>query len=131
MATPIDTLEEKLAIVQLELASLRTRVDILNPEFTALKTKIEALAQQIEALTIEIAARRKDVDWLKENVQALSVKVDALIIRHDKLSAEVKIISSNYVTKADLANALYQQTWRMAAFNGLLASICFAIARYA
>lgn len=46
------------------------------------------------------------------------------------LKAQTELMYKTFATKEDLANAMYQLTWRMAAFGSLLCSAGFALGRY-
>ncbi|MYM24842.1 hypothetical protein GTP46_19595 [Duganella sp. FT135W] len=75
----------------------------------------------------------------KEELAILSGKIDAMPRQIElnlktyidqAFKAQTEMMYKVFATKAELANTLNQQTWRMAAFGSLLISAGFAFARY-
>lgn len=83
----------------------------------------------------------------KEELANLSGKVDVLANKVDGMPSQLELMIKNHLeqafkahmedmhrifaTKAELAAAINQQTWRMIGFGGLLLSAGYAFARFA
>ncbi|MYM24841.1 hypothetical protein GTP46_19590 [Duganella sp. FT135W] len=63
----------------------------------------------------------------KEELAIISGKLD--VISSNQQAFQSHAIQT-FATKAELSNAVYQLTWRMAGFTALLLSAGFAFARY-
>jgi hypothetical protein len=70
----------------------------------------------------------------KEELAIISGKLDVLANSQQAFQASVQAFQTHafqtFATKAELSNAVYQLTWRMAGFTALLLSAGFAFARY-
>ncbi|MRX07770.1 hypothetical protein GJ697_08000 [Pseudoduganella sp. FT25W] len=108
MATNSDNtaLEDLTLTVKIIESNYATKEDlaVLNGKIDALTTRIDGMPAQFEL--------------------AMRLAMDEAFQRHTEMLYKV------FTTKEELANAIYQQTWRMAAFGGLLLSAGFAFARY-
>ncbi|WP_373990900.1 hypothetical protein [Duganella sp. BuS-21] len=63
----------------------------------------------------------------KEEIALLAGKLDVLAANQQAFQAQAL---QTFATKAELSNAVYQLTWRMAGFTALLLSAGFAFARF-
>jgi len=90
-----------------------TRSTIENPDGGGYHEKMELRLSKIES---DVAILKDDVAALKDDVVGL--KIDVAVIR------------SNYVTKADLQQALHELTWRMYGFGTLLVGVVYFLDHY-
>lgn len=111
-------------------------------------TQTDPTAAALEELTLSVRVIASNY-VTKEELAVLSGKVDVLAGRVDAMPAQIELALKHYIdmrleqafkaqnemyrtfaTKEELANAVYQLTWRMAAFGSVLLSAGFAFARY-
>ncbi|MYM82214.1 hypothetical protein GTP44_09645 [Duganella sp. FT50W] len=88
----------------------------------------------------ELATVKADLDIIKSNyatkeeLATLSGKVDVLASNQQALQANLLAFQAhaveNFVTKAELSDAVYQLTWRMAGFAVASVSATAAFVRY-
>ncbi|WP_432382116.1 hypothetical protein [Duganella sp. P38] len=102
-------------------------------------------AAAIEELTLSVRVIESNY-VTKEELAVLNGRVDALFERMDAMPAQIRLtfkldmeqafkahtemMYRTFATKEELSNAVYQLTWRMAAFGSVLLSGGFAFARY-
>lgn len=101
--TAIEDLTRTVKVIESNYAT-KEDIAVLNGKIDALTTRIDGMPAQFEL--------------------AMKLAMDEAFQRHTEMMYKV------FATKEELANAICQQTWRMAAFGGLLLSAGFAFARY-
>ena len=107
-----------------------------------MSTQADPTAVALEKLTLSVRVIESNY-VTKEELAILSGKVDAMPaqielalkqyidMRLDQaFRVHTEMMYRSFATKEELANAVYQLTWRMAAFGSVLLSAGFAFARY-
>lgn len=112
-------------------------------------TQTDPTAAAIEELALSVRVIESNYAT-KEELAILSGKIDVLAGRVDAIPGQIELALKHYIdmrleqafkaqnemmyrtfaTKEELTNAVYQLTWRMAAFGSVLLSAGFAFARY-
>ena len=107
-----------------------------------MSTQTDPTAAALEELTLSVRVIESNY-VTKEELAILSGKVDAmpaqielalkqyidLRLEH-AFKTHTEMMYRTFATKEELANVVYQLTWRMAAFSSVLLSAGFAFARY-
>ncbi|SDH01875.1 MULTISPECIES: hypothetical protein [unclassified Duganella] len=114
-----------------------------------MSTQTDLTAAALEELTLSVRVIESNY-VTKEELAILSGKVDVLAGKVDAMPGQIELALKRYIdlrleqafkahtemmyrtfaTKEEVANAVYQLTWRMAAFGSVLLSAGFAFARY-
>lgn len=112
-------------------------------------TQTDSTAAAVEELTVSVRVIASNYAT-KEELAILNGKIDVVTARVDGTPGQIELALKQYIdlrldqafkaqaemmyrtfaTKEELANAVYQLTWRMAAFGSVLLSAGFAFARY-
>jgi predicted metal-dependent hydrolase len=103
-------------------ASFAAMTEHINIGFRSQEAKFDEALKAQEA-KFDAALKAQDVK-LEAALKAQDVKLETA------LKAQTEWMYKTFATKEDLANAMYQLTWRMAAFGSLLCSAGFALGRY-
>jgi len=122
----LDTLSETVRIQGNKLDALSETVRIHGNKLDALSETVRIHGNKLNELTTAVEVIQSNY-VTKEELALLSAKVDVLACNLKAFQAHA---FQTFATKEDLANAVYQLTWRMAAFSGVLLSGGFAFARY-
>jgi chromosome segregation ATPase len=151
-AAAIDELTHNVEVLTDDMTEVKHKLNELTGEMTEVKRRLNELTDKVNELTDDVIGVKQNLNDLmltvkviesnyvtKEELAILSAKVDALsaqILLAVKLDVEqafrvhTEMMFRTFATKEELANAVYQLTWRMAAFGSVLLSAGFAFARY-
>lgn len=101
-------------------------------------TQTDPTAAAIEELTLSVRVIESNY-VTKEELAVVDGKIDALPAQMELVfrrqmdqafKSHTEMMYKTFATKEELSNAVYQLTWRMAAFGSVLLSAGFAFARY-
>ncbi|MYM65622.1 hypothetical protein GTP45_02095 [Pseudoduganella sp. FT55W] len=139
MATSTDSNDAALNDLVLTVKVIESNY-VTKEELAHLNGKVDGLAGRVDVLTDQVSVLTNQVGVLTDKVSSLSAKVDAmpsqleLMIKNQidqAFKAHMEEMYRIFATKAELAAAINQQTWRMIGFGGLLLSAGYAFARFA